>query len=172
VILRQLVEGILQEDSVLLALITDAQGTVLAQGATKHPDATSQLQALALAMQDLAALASQVTVPSVHYRVLGNRGVYHAVAPVETTQVMPRERMQHLAAELMLEGTASGAAPSAAPQTGRRGYVQILLSPESMQAEIRKTFVTGIGLTCGIILVGVLRCGKVILVFGLCADVR
>src|SRR5215831_1853523 len=156
VILRQLVEGILQEDSVLLALITDAQGTVLAQGATKHPDATSQFQALALAMQDLAALASQVTVPSVHYRVLGNRGVYHAVAPVETTQVMPRERMQHLAAELMLEGTASGAAPSAAPQTGRRGYVQILLSPESMQAEIRKTFVTGIGLTCGIILVGVL----------------
>ena len=31
-ILRQLIDGILQEDSVLLALITDAQGTVLAQG--------------------------------------------------------------------------------------------------------------------------------------------
>ena len=31
-ILQPLIEGILQEDSVLLALITDAQGTVLAQG--------------------------------------------------------------------------------------------------------------------------------------------
>jgi len=156
VILRQLVEGILQEDSVLLALITDAQGTVLAQGSKERADATSQPQATTLAVQDIAATTSQVTVLSVHYRIIGNRGVYHAVAPVETTQVMPRERMQHLTAELMLEGTASGTAPSAAPPTGRRGYVQILLSPESMQAEIRKTFVTGIGLTCGIILVGVL----------------
>jgi signal transduction histidine kinase len=156
VILRQLVEGILQEDSVLLALITDAQGTVLAQGSTKGADAASQPQSPVLDVQDIATPASQMTLPSVHYRTIGTRGVYHAVAPVETTQVMPRERMQHLTAELMLEGTASGAAPSAASQTGRRGYVQILLSPESMQAEIRKTFVTGIGLTCGIILVGVL----------------
>jgi hypothetical protein len=156
VILRQLVEGILQEDSVLLALITDAQGTVLAQGAKERADAASQPQATILAVQDLAAPTSQVTVPSVHYRVIGNRGVYHAVAPVETTQALPQERMQHLAAELALTGPASGAAPSAAPQIGRRGYVQILLSPEGMQAEIRKTFVTGIGLTCGIILVGVL----------------
>ena len=156
VILRQLVEGIVQEDSVLLALITDAQGTVLAQGSKERADTASQPQATALAVQDIAVPASQATVPSVHYRIIGTRGVYHAVAPVETTQVMPQERMQHLAAELALEGTASGAAPSAAPQTGRRGYVQILLSPESMQAEIRKTFVTGIGLTCGIILVGVL----------------
>jgi signal transduction histidine kinase len=156
VILRPLVEGILQEDSVFLALITDAQGTVLAQGAKARADAASQPQATALTVQDIVAATSQVTVPSVYYRIMGTRGVYHAVAPVETTQVMPRERMQHLTAELMLEGTASGAAPSAAPQTGRRGYVQILLSPESMQAEIRKTFVTGIGLTCGIVLIGVL----------------
>ena len=61
-----------------------------------------------------------------------------------------------LGAELLLMGTASDSAPSSAPQTVRRGQVQILLSPESMQADIRKTFVTGIGLTCGTILVGVL----------------
>ena len=61
VILRQLVEGILQEDSVLLALITDAQGTVLAQGSKERADAASQLQATAQAVQDIAAPASQVT---------------------------------------------------------------------------------------------------------------
>jgi signal transduction histidine kinase/CheY-like chemotaxis protein len=155
-ILRPLIDGILQEDSVLLALITDAQGTVLAQGAKERADAASQQPGTDLAMQVSAIPASQVMIPSVDYRVIGNRGVYHAVAPIEATQVIPSERVQHVAAELLLEGTASGAAPSAAPQTGRRGYVQLLLSPESMQADIHKTFVTGIGLTCGIILVGVL----------------
>src|SRR5262245_36339002 len=154
VILRQLVEGILQEDSVLMALITDAQGTVLAQVAKEGADAASQPQATVLAVQDITALTSQVTVPSVHYRIIGNREVYHAVAPIEATQVMPSERIQHVAAELSLTGAESGTAPSTAPQTVRRGYVQVLLSPESMQADIRKTFVTGIGLTCGIILVG------------------
>jgi len=155
-ILQPLIEGMLQEDSVLLALITDAQGTVLAQGSRERADAASQPHSTDLATQVSAIPASQVTVPSVHHRVIGNRGVYHAVAPIEATQVMPSERMQHLTAELLLGGTASGAAASAAPQTIRRGHVQILLSPESMQADIRKTFVTGIGLTCGIILVGVL----------------
>jgi methyl-accepting chemotaxis protein len=107
-------------------------------------------------MQVSAIPLAQETGPSVHYRVIGKRGVYYAVAPIEATQVMPSERMQHLTAELMLMGTASGATANATPQTVRRGHVQILLSPESMQADIRKTFVTGIGLTCGIILVGVL----------------
>ena len=130
VILRQLVEGILQEDSVLLALITDAQGTVLAQWAKERADAASQPQATALAVQDIAVPTAQVTVPSVHYRIIGTRGVYHAVAPVETTQVMPRERMQHLTAELMLEGTASGAAPSAAPQQPSTTYLDANQQPE------------------------------------------
>ena len=53
-------------------------------------------------------------------------------------QVMPQERMQHLAAELALTGSASATAPSAAPPIGRRGYVQSLLSPERMQAYIRE----------------------------------
>ena len=155
-ILQPLIEGILQEDSVLLALITDAQGTVLAQGSRERADAGSEQQGTALATQVSAISVTQETVPAVYYRVIDNRGVYQAVAPIEATQVMPSERMQHVSAELMLGGTASGAAPSAATQTVRRGHVQILLSPESMQADIRKTFITGIGLTCGIILVGVL----------------
>ena len=155
-ILQPLIEGILQEDSVLLALITDAQGTVLVQGSRERADVTSQPPDTNLATQVSAIPAAQETGPSVHYRVIGKRGVYYAVAPIEATQVMPSERMQHLTAELMLMGTASGATASAAPQTVRRGQVQILLSPESMQADIRKTFITGIGLTCGIILVGVL----------------
>jgi signal transduction histidine kinase/DNA-binding response OmpR family regulator len=155
-ILQPLIEGLLHEDSVLLALITDTQGTVLAQGSRERTDVASQQQATDLVTQGMAIPVAQGTVPSVNYRVIGNRGVYHAVAPIEATQVMPSERMQHVSAELLLGGTASGAAASAAPQTVRRGHVQILLSPESMQADIRKTFVTGIGLTCGIILVGVI----------------
>src|SRR5262245_20193205 len=154
-ILQPLIEGLLREDSVLLALITDTQGTVLAQGSKEHRDAASQQQSTDLTTQGMAIPVAQVTVPSVNYRVIGNRGVYHAVAPIEATQVMPSERMQHVSAELLLGGTASGAAASAAPQAVRRGHVQILLPPESMQADIRKTFITGIGLTCGIILVGV-----------------
>ena len=155
-ILQPLIEGMLQEDSILLALITDTQGTVLAQGSRERADAASQQPDTDLAMQVSAIPVAQETGPSVHYRIIGKRGVYYAVAPIEATQVMPSERMQHLTAELMLMGTASGATASATPQTVRRGHVQILLSPESMQADIRKTFVTGIGLTCGIILVGVL----------------
>lgn len=155
-ILQPLIEGMLQEDSVLLALITDAQGTVLAQGSRERADTASQQPGTDLVTQVSAISVVQETGLSVHYRVIGNRGVYHAVAPIEATQVMPSERMQHLTAELMLSGTASGATPSAAPQTVRRGYVQILLSPENMQADIRQTFVTGIGLTCGIILIEVL----------------
>src|SRR5262245_20843131 len=156
VILQQLIDGILQEDSVLQALIIDTRGTVLAQGSKERADAASQRQATDLATPGMAALASEVTLPAVHYRVLSNRGVYQAVAPIEATQAMPSERGKHVAAELLLTGTASDAEPSPAPQMVRRGQVQILLSPESMQADIRKTFVTGIGLTCGIILVGVL----------------
>ena len=155
-ILQPLIEGMLQEDSILLALITDTHGTVLAQGSRERADAASQQPDTDLAMQVSAISVAQETGPSVHYRIIGKRGVYYAVAPIEATQVMPSERMQQLTAELMLMGTGSGATASATPQTVRRGHVQILLSPESMQADIRKTFVTGIGLTCGIILVGVL----------------
>ena len=50
-ILQPLIEGILQEDSVLLALITDAQGTVLAQGSRERADAGSEQQGTALATQ-------------------------------------------------------------------------------------------------------------------------
>src|SRR5712692_48668 len=61
VILRQLVEGILQEDSVLLALIMDAQGAVLVQGSKQHADAASQQPTTDLATPGMAALASQAT---------------------------------------------------------------------------------------------------------------
>ena len=41
-------------------------------------------------------------------------------------------------------------------KTGKRGSVQLLLSLENMQASVRKTLVTGVGLTLGTILIGVL----------------
>src|SRR5437870_4840351 len=97
-ILQPLIEGLLHEDSVLLALITDTQGIVLAQGSRERADVASQQQATDLVTQGMAIPVAQVTVPSVNYRVIGNRGVYHAVAPIEAMQVMPSKRMQHVSA--------------------------------------------------------------------------
>jgi signal transduction histidine kinase/DNA-binding response OmpR family regulator len=51
------------------------------------------------------------------------------------------------------EGTAAEQSPV---KTTRHGSVQILLSLETVRANIRTTFITGIGLTLGIILIGVL----------------
>src|SRR5262245_38144399 len=77
VILQQLIDGILQEDSVLLARIMDAQGAVLAQGSKERADAAAPQSTIDQATtSDMAALASPVTVPAVHYRVIGKRGVY------------------------------------------------------------------------------------------------
>src|SRR5215471_11368195 len=58
VILQQLIDGILQEDSVLQALIMDTHGTVLAQGSKERADAASQPQAPDLAKPGMAALAA------------------------------------------------------------------------------------------------------------------
>ena len=63
-ILQPLIEGILQEDSVLLALITDAQGTVLAQGSRERADVASQQHATTLALHVIAALALTGDGPS------------------------------------------------------------------------------------------------------------
>ena len=60
-ILQPLIEGILQEDSVLLALITDAQGMVLVQGSRERADAASQPPGTDLATQVSAIPAAQET---------------------------------------------------------------------------------------------------------------
>ena len=147
VILRQLIEGILQEDSVLLALITDTQGTVLAQGSREREDAAAKPYTTALTLHDIAAPASPVTAPQ---SIIVSSAIAASTMRWRPSKRPRVPRREHLAAELLLMGTASDSALSPTPQTVRRGQVQILLSPESMQADIRKTFVTGIGLTWGL----------------------
>lgn len=156
VILQELIEGILQEDSVRFVLIADAQGKVLAQKFKQSEEVTSSEGVATLALQHAAALAPHVTVPSLHYHVIGGQGIYHAAAPVETAEATPSKSEEQLATAMVLLGKEGGPESSAAPKTIRRGSVQLVLSLENMQANIRKTLLTGIGLTLGIILVGVL----------------
>ena len=84
VILRELIEGTLQEDSVLFVLIADAEGKVLAQ--QLKPQAQAIPDVAALALQHAVALATAVTTTSLHYHTLGTQSIYHVAAPVETTE--------------------------------------------------------------------------------------
>ena len=156
VILQELIAGLLQEEDVLFVSIADAQGKVLAQQFKERHQSAPLASSFVLAKQHAEALAPYVTGPSIHYHVIGEQGLYHAAAPVETTEAMPGKRDKELATAMVLLGTGSSAESSEAPKTVRRGSVQIILSPEKTQANVRQTFVTGIGLTLGIILVALL----------------
>jgi signal transduction histidine kinase len=71
-ILRQLITGILQEDSVLFVLITDVQGKVLVRAfkdTTPSPSPSPQ-SLLSMTMQPAAAFAPYVVTPSVHYYMI------------------------------------------------------------------------------------------------------
>ncbi len=152
VILHELIAGLLQEADVLLVSIADAQGRVLAQRFKEKHQAASPDSSFILAQEHVEMLAPHVTDLSIHYHVVGEQGLYHAAAPVETTEATPGK----LATAMVLLGTGTNPESSDAPKTVRRGSVQIILSPESTQANVRQTFVTGIGLTLGIILVALL----------------
>lgn len=155
-ILGELIAGILREDSVFFVLVTDAQGKVLAQAFKEQDGAIHFPPGMALATEHATALAPHVTVPSIHYHMIGDWGIYHAAAPVETTEAAPNKREHRLATALLLLGKAESAAPEDAPKTIRRGSVQIILSPAKVHANIRQTLTTGVGLTLGIILIGLL----------------
>src|SRR6516225_11721367 len=81
VILRELIEGTLQEDSVLFVLIADAEGKVLAQ--RLKPQANAIPDVAVLALQHAVALAPAVTTTSLHYHSLGIQGIYHVAVPVK-----------------------------------------------------------------------------------------
>jgi len=152
VILRELIEGTLQEDSVLFVLIADAEGKVLAQ----QPKAHAIPHVAALALQHTVALAPAVTTTSLHYHTLGTQSIYHVAMPVETAEATASHTEGRLATAMWLLRKDTDSAPEGPAKTGKRGSVQLLLSLENMQASVRKTFVTGVGLTLGTILIGVL----------------
>ena len=156
VILQELIEGILQEDSVLFVLVADAQGKVLAQQFKESEKTIFTQQSAALAAQHAVALAPHVTDPSFHSHVIDNQGVYHTASPVETAEARLSRSDEQLATAMLLLGEEGSPETMTGPKTVRRGSVQIILSLEKTQANIRKTFATGIGLTLVIILVGIL----------------
>lgn len=153
VILRQLIQGSLQEDSVLLVLIADAEGRILAQGARPDLAATMGPEVVELARQHAMAMTPHIMTPSLHYHAFGTQEVYHAVAAVETTEATPSKSEEQLTSAILMLGRPPAAnTPAAAVQ---RGSVQVILSLDSMRAAIRNTSVAGLGLTLGTILLGV-----------------
>lgn len=155
-ILSELIKGILQEDSVLFVLITDAQGEVLAHAFKEQAGEDIARHQVALSMQHAAALAPKITAPSIHYHLIGNQGIYHTAAPVETAEAPSSKSAQQLADAILLLGQEESPETSTIPKTTLRGSVQIILSPEHLQANIRQTLGAGIGLTLGIVVVGIL----------------
>ena len=147
-ILQELIKGMLQEDSVLSIHISNAQGKVLAQGIREGQHAVT--------LPFDTALLSQVSGPAVQTQRLGTQELYRAVAPVERTEAPASQREAGLDVAISLLGVPDHSEPRTTPETVRLGSVQLLLSPATMQAEVRKTFATGIAWTLIVILLGVL----------------
>ena len=157
-ILQELIEGILQEDSVSFVLIADAQGEVLAQGFKETEEASFSKRAEDMAVHNAVELASQNTVPSIHGDVIMDQKMFHAAALVETEEAKLTKSEEQLTTAMLLLGSGideDGSEPLTTAMTTQRGSVQIFMSLEAMHANIRKTFTTGIGLTVGIIVAGV-----------------
>lgn len=158
-ILQELIEGLLQEDSVLFVQIADAHGRVLAQAT--RPSAASEASA-SMAVGHATALAPYVTAPSVHYHMVGKWGIYHTAVPVETSETPLSKQEEKLATALLLFGPQSAPEVAVEPKTIHRGSVQVIFSPTQVNAQIRQTLTTGIALTLGIVCVGLL------IAFGFC----
>jgi signal transduction histidine kinase/DNA-binding response OmpR family regulator len=158
-LLRRLMAGVLQQHSVFFVLVTDAEGKVLAHVVKDSARAHPAPDAVALAMQHATMLAPHIREPSIHYHVIGGRGVYHTAAPVEKTEATPGTRAQQLDQQLstamVLLGQEDKPESDAALGAARLGSVQLILSAEEAQANIHRTLVGGMVLTLGIIVIGI-----------------
>jgi signal transduction histidine kinase/DNA-binding response OmpR family regulator len=154
-ILAELIQGILQEDSVLFVLIANAQGEPLAHAFKEGGETRVAAPQVDLALRHAAALTPLIREPSIHYHVIDDWGVYHVAAPVETVETMPSKSAQQLATAMLLFGKEERATGTPASPV-QRGSVQIILSPERVQSNIRNTLMAGIGLTLGIVCIGIL----------------
>ena len=85
----------------LLVSIADAQGRVLAQRFKDGHQVASPGSSFILAQEHVEMLAPSITDLSIHYHVVGEQEVYHAAAPVETTEATPGK----LATAMVLLGT-------------------------------------------------------------------
>jgi signal transduction histidine kinase/ActR/RegA family two-component response regulator len=161
IILQELVEGMLQEEGVLFVVIADRQGKVLAQGSRMRDGANPPQGSATLALQHASAGIARITAPAIHYhgrdeqQIAQTADIYHTAAPVETIDSSLKSQEEQLASAMVLLGGESRDALATTPKRIQRGSVQVILSLEKMQTRIRQTFLTGIGLTLGTILVGV-----------------
>src|SRR5215831_18254965 len=118
VILRGLIEGTLQEDSVLFVLIADAEGKVLAQ--QLKPQAQAMQDVAVLALQHAVALAPTVLTTSLHYHSLGIQGIYHVAVPVETTEATASNNEKRLTTAMWLLSKNTAPTADGPAQTGKR----------------------------------------------------
>jgi hypothetical protein len=85
-----------------------------------------------------------VSSPTVEAQRLGTQELYRAVAPVQRSEVTAIQRESGLDVAMSTLGLPSRSEPRTTSVPVRLGSVQILLTPATMQAEVRRVFTTGI----------------------------
>ncbi len=127
--LQTFVDGLVQQDDIRFAYIADARGRVLAEGLQDAAAMTlSSHRPLKQAVRQVKRLALSKLQTTFTAHRFGNQTLYHAVAPVVASNSTEDRRL---------------------------GSVHILISPIDAHADIRKTFIIGIALTCGIVIIGI-----------------
>ncbi len=147
VVLDEVVNDILREDSILYVAISNSNGEIL-KSKIRDGESSDPLQ---IAILHAEFLAKSHGDAGIHYHLIDGVGSYHTYMPVESTPELVSETDEEISNALALLGNTGQAAPGeSSPQ--RYGNVQLLVSSKKMSDEIRSTLVTGIGLTLIIVL--------------------
>ena len=147
VVLDEVVNDILREDSILYVAISNSNGEIL-KSKIRDGESSDPLQ---IAILHAEFLAKSHGDAGIHYHLIDGVGSYHTYMPVESTPELVSETDEEISNALALLGNTGQAVPGeSSPQ--RYGNVQLLVSSKKMSDEIRSTLVTGIGLTLVIVL--------------------
>jgi signal transduction histidine kinase/DNA-binding response OmpR family regulator len=148
VILNEIVDDILREDSVLYVAISNARGDILAsrvrQGENSDP--------IEIAVLHAESLAKSNGIAATHFHEIDGVGIYHTYMPVESTTALPSQTDADISSALLLFGD-SHTEQAGAEASGRYGNVQLLVSSKKLLGEIKNTFITGIGITILIVVI-------------------
>lgn len=151
-ILSEVVEGILQEDSVLFVRISNAQGKILIDK-FKHGKSKVSLPLILQHIDSLDIVKNPKA--SIDFHIIDDVGFYHTFTPVEASG-SPSKREKRLSKALLLIGEESNSGSSDAQDAVQYGNVQVILSTEKMLAEVHRIFAKGAGLTLLIVLLAVI----------------
>ncbi len=148
IILNEIVDDILREDSVLYVAISNARGDILAsrvrQGENSDP--------IEIAILHAESLAKSNGIAATHFHEIDGVGIYHTYMPVESTTASPSQTDADISNALLLFGD-SHTEQAGAEASGRYGNVQLLVSSKKLLGEIKNTFITGIGITILIVMI-------------------